>query len=179
MKTGAKQVLSFMNIISWIVFIGLCIKTGAILYSFFVSLVINPEGSKNLHLGLNLSALYRYNTGHYAALVSFILVLSVLKAWLFYLVIKIFLKLNLVQPFSEEVSKLIAGISHVALEIGIITLVATSYCERLMKKGVDFPDMQSYLGGAAEFLLLGGIIFIIAEVFKRGIEIQSENELTV
>jgi hypothetical protein len=44
---------------------------------------------------------------------------------------------------------------------------------------VSFPDLQAYVGGAAEFLLLGGIIFMIAEVFKRGIEIQTENELTV
>jgi hypothetical protein len=44
---------------------------------------------------------------------------------------------------------------------------------------VSFPDLQAYLGGGAEFLLLGGIIFMIAEVFKRGIEIQTENELTV
>ena len=168
-----------MNILSWIVFIGVCIKTGAILYSFFVSLFINPEGAKNLHMGLNLSDLYRFNIGHYDTVVSLIIILSGLKAYILYLVIKIFLKINFVHPFSTEVSFLISGISYVALGTGTLTLIANKYCEWLTGQGVAFPGLQAYLGGGAEFVLLGGIIFMIAQVFKRGIEIQSENELTV
>ena len=179
MKTKTKKILIAMNIISWIIFIGLCIKTGAILYSFFVSLFINPEGAKNLHLGLNLSDLYRFNIWHYDAIVILIIFLSGLKAYLFYLVIKIFLKINFVHPFSTGVSLLISRISYVALGIGILTLAGNSYCEWLIKKGVALPNLQEYLGAGAEYLLLGGIIFMIAQVFKRGIEIQSENELTV
>ena len=95
------------------------------------------------------------------------------------MVINIFLKINFVQPFSAGVSFLISKIGQVALGIGVFTLVALSYITWLTKKGVTFPDLQQYLGGAGEFLLLGGFIFIIAQVFKRGIEIQSENELTV
>jgi hypothetical protein len=111
--------------------------------------------------------------------VSLIIALSALKAYIFYLVIKIFLKLNLHKPFSTEVSVLISRISHVALEIGIITLIANGYCEWVIKRGVGLPDLGAYLNGAVEFLLLGGIIFLIAQIFKKGIEIQSENELTV
>ena len=168
-----------MHIVSWIIFIGLCIKTGDILFSFFVSLAINPEGAKNLHMGLNLSGLYDFDRGHYITVVSYIICLSALKAYLFYLVIKIFLKINLVQPFSTEMSSLISKISRVALGVGILTLIANGYCKWLIKRGVDFPDLEDYLGGAGEFLLLAAIIFIIAQIFKRGIEIQSENELTV
>lgn len=179
MKTRTKQILAIMNIISWVIFVGVCIKTGSILYSFFVSLVINPEAAKNLHSGLNLSNLYSFNIWHYATVVSLIFFLSGLKAYIFYFVIKIFLKINFVHPFSTDVSLLISRISYVALGIGILTLSANSYCDWLTKKGVTFPPLQAYLGGAAEFLLLGGIIFMIAQVFKKGIEIQSENELTV
>jgi len=179
MKSRTKQVLLILHIIAWIIFIGLCIKTGSILYSFFVSLAINSAGAKNLHLGLDLSDLYRFNTRHYVTIVMYIIFLSALKAYLFYLVIKIFLKINFVSPFSTEVSFLISKIGQVALGIGILTLVAVGYVAWLTKKGVTFPDLRQYLGGAGEFLLLGGIIFIIAQVFKRGIEIQSENELTV
>jgi len=60
-----------------------------------------------------------------------------------------------------------------------VTATANKYCDWLTKKGVTFPDLQPVLSGAGEFLLLGAIIFIIAQVFKRGIEIQTENELTV
>ena len=179
MKTKTKQILATMNFMAWIIFIGLCIKTGAILYSFFVSLVINPVGAKNLYLGLNLSDLYNFNIWHYAAIVSLIIFLSGLKAYIFYLVTKIFLKINFVHPFSTDVSLLISRISYVALGIGILTLAANGYAEWLIKRGVTFPDLQAHLGGGGEFLFFAGVVFFIAQVFKKGIEIQSENELTV
>jgi hypothetical protein len=179
MKTKPKQILAIMNIIIWIIFIGLCIKTGAILYSFFVSLFINPVGATNLYLGLNLSELHNFSIWHYATLVSLIILLSGLKAYVFYLVIRIFLKINIVHPFSTDVALLISGISYVSLGIGILTLAANGYTEWLINEEVVFPDLQAYLGGGVEFLLFAGVIFFIAQVFKKGIEIQYENELTV
>lgn len=179
MQTRTKRVLAILNIVSWVLFVGLCIKTGAILYSFFVSLAINSEASRNLYLGLNLSDLHRFSVGHYSTVVCLIILLSGLKAYIMYLVVKIFLKINFVHPFSTDVASLISRISYVALGVGILTLAGNGYCDWLTKRGVAFPDLQSYLGAGGEFLLLGGIIFMIAQVFKRGIEIQSENELTV
>jgi hypothetical protein len=179
MKATTKQILKVMHIISWIIFIGLCIQTGVILYSFFVSLFINPVAAKNLDSGLNLSNIYRYDKGHYISLVSFFIVLSALKAYTFYFIIKVFLKINLVHPFSTEVSQLITRISYFALGIGLIGMVANPYSEWLVKKGIELPNLQKYLGGTGEFLFLAAVIFVVAQVFKRGIEIQTENELTV
>ena len=176
---NTKQILKAMHIIIWIVFIGLCIRTGALLYSFFVSLFINPEAAKNLYAKLNLSELYRYSIRDYTTIVFYVISLSALKAYTAYLVIKIFLKINFVQPFSINISSLISKISYVSLGIGILTLIATVYSEGLIKKGIALRDLQHYTGGASEFLFFGGIIFIISLVFKRGIEIQSENELTI
>jgi hypothetical protein len=179
MKPTTKLILTILHVIAWIIFLGLCIKTGALLYSFFVSLAINSEGAKNLYMGLNLSGLYDFDKVHYIALASLIIVLSALKALLFYFVVKIFLKINLVNPFSKDVSLLISKIGYLSLFIGIVTVFASKDCDWLAKQGVSFPDLQSVLGGAGEFLLLGAVIFIISQVFKRGIEIQTENELTV
>lgn len=179
MKTKTKNILSIMHVIMWIVFIGTCIKTGAILYSFFVSLVINAIAAKDLHLGLNLSELYQYNSSHYIGMVSFVICLYALRAYITYLVIKIFLKINLVNPFSNDVASLIKKISGVAFLIGILTIVANSYSNWLMKREIPLNNLHEYLQGKAEFLFMAGIVFIIAQVFKRGIEIQSENELTV
>jgi hypothetical protein len=179
MQIKTKQVLFILHIISWIVFIGLCIKTGTVIVSAFVSLFINPEAVKNLYMGLNLSSLQQFDEGHYIAVILMIIFLTALKAFIFYLVIKIFLTINLTNPFSTEISFLISGIGYVSLGIGVITVITNAYCEWLTKHGVIFPDLRDYLGGTAEFLLLGGVIFIISQVFKKGIEIQSENELTV
>src|SRR5690349_9829629 len=118
MKPTTKLVLTILHVIAWIIFLGLCIKTGAILYSFFVSLALNPEGAKNLYMELNLSGLYNYDKVYYILIASTIIVLSALKALMFYFVVKIFLKINFVKPFSEEVSRFISLIGYLALGIG-------------------------------------------------------------
>lgn len=179
MNTKTQWAFKTMNILSWIVFIGLCIKAGAILCAFLVSIYINPAGARNLHLGLNLSNLYSFNTGHYTAVVLSIVLLSALKACIFYLVVKIFLKINFVHPFSTAVLSLISSISYVAVGTGLLALLAERYCGWLVKAGVVLPSLEGYLDGSNEFLLLGGVIFIIAQVFKKGVDIQTESELTV
>ena len=74
MKT--KQVLGVMKIMSWIIFIGLCIKAGAFIISFGVSLFVNNEAAKDLYLGLDLSGLYNTNSWYYILMVSLVLILS-------------------------------------------------------------------------------------------------------
>jgi len=45
---------------------------------------------------------------------------------------------------------------------------------------VKMPDTQHLrLGGADVWLFMSVTLFVIAQIFKRGIEIQTENELTV
>ncbi len=164
-----------MHFIFWIIFLGLCIQTGAIIYSFFVSLFINPEGANNLYSGLNLSGLYAFSIKNYVSMVSLIISLSALKAYLAFLVIKIFLKFDFSSPFNAAVVSLITQISHLALGTGVLAIIANGYSRWLAKKGVAV--LQNWEGG--EFLFLAGIIFIIAEVFKKGFEIKTENDLTV
>ena len=173
MKT--KQILDLMKVISWIIFIGLCIKTGALIITTMISIFINPEASQNLYLGLDLSELLNSNRWYYMNMVSFIIAVTALKAYLFYQVIKIFLKINMDKPFSSVMIKLIQKISHIALGIGIVSMLAQNYSKWLMHRGFNIPEEW----GSEEFLFLAGILFIIGLVFKRGIEIQSENELTI
>ncbi len=178
MRTSTKQILAFMNIVFWVVFIGLLIKTGAFLFSFGATL-LNPQAAKNFYEGLDLSGLKAYSFRHYINLVSLLVFLSGLKAYMAYLVIMIFSTINFQHPFSAAIASRIANISYVALSTGFLTVVAVGYSKWLVKAGVRSFDVLRELGGSAEFIFLAGIIFMIAQVFKRGIELQSENELTI
>jgi hypothetical protein len=173
MKTN--QILQILKVASWIMFIGLCIKTGAMIISFFVSLFVNPEGAKDLYMGMNLSEILAFDLWHYIVLGSLIIILSGLKAYLFFKVVKIISKINIINPFSQEIARLISDLSVIALQIGITAFISNSYAKWLMKKEIHF----AYDGGGIEFLFLAGILFVIAVIFKRGIEIQNENELTI
>ena len=179
MEPKAKPILTVMHITAWLIFLGLCVRTGGILYTFFVSLVINPEGAKNLYEGLNLSELYNYSIWQYSVMLSVIVLITAMKALMFYLLIKVFSKINLIHPFSKEISSLISKIGYIALSAGILTAVANIYAEQLTKKGLVLPGLPKHLEGGGEFLLFAAVIFFIAQIFKRGIEIQTENELTV
>jgi len=179
MKKRNQVLMMVLHIIAWVVYIGLMIKTGAILYSFFVSLFINPEAAKKLYLVLNLSELYNYNIVYYIILMTLITLATGLKALIFHWIVKIFLKLNLINPFSREISHLITKIGYVALGVGLLTVIAEAFARALIEKGLNLPGISQNVEGGGEFLMFAGVIFIIAQIFKRGIEIQSENELTV
>jgi hypothetical protein len=179
MKKKTHELLIVMKVLTWIIFLGLCIKTGALIISFFVSEFINPLASKNLYLGFDLSNLKEFSNGQYSAMVVLIIVLSALKAFMFYHVIKFFFRLNLLNPFSADVALLIKKISYVAFAIGTLTMISIQYSRWLSKNGVVFTGSMEFIDSGAAFLFFSGIIFIISLVFKKGIEIQTENELTV
>ena len=179
MKIKTKRMLAILNVLSWIIFICLSIQAGAFLFNLFFSLFINPVGAKYFQKGIDLSSLYAFGTGHFFATALMMILVAAMKAYMFYLIILIFKMLNMVQPFSREVGRLIFKISYVALLVGMLSWSGFQYSEWLVGQGVKLPDMYTYFGGGEVFLFMAVALFVVAQVFKRGIEIQSENELTV
>ncbi|MES1222356.1 MAG: DUF2975 domain-containing protein [Bacteroidota bacterium] len=181
-KITTKQILTILLILSWILFIGVCIEAGGSIFSAFYTLVINPINAATFWEGNDLSGLYKFDPGHFFAETLLISIAGVLKACIFYLIVKILQdkKLNMSQPFSREVRVFIIKVACLALGISFFTAWGVKYTEWLAKKGVNMPDTQHLrLGGADVWLFMSVILFVIAQIFKRGIEIQSENELTV
>lgn len=178
MKTD--QILKLMKFIFWVIFINLCLRTGSFIYQFFHGLFIDLEGSKSIYLNLDLSEHSQLSTNsYYITVMTLIIIPCAVKAYLAYLVTKIFTKINFNNPFNIITSKLLIKISYVALATGILVLISNGYNMWLYKR--DFLSIltELYEAGSGEFLFLGAIIFIIAQIFKKGTEIQSENELTI
>lgn len=173
MKT--QQVIGILQVVSWILFIGLCIQTGAMVISLAISTFINHDGSANFYQGMDLSELMAYSQWHYFAHGSLLVWLSGLKAFLFFQVVKAIGKINITHPFSKDMAQLISKMSGIALQIGITALLTQLYAGWLVEEHVHFTVHAE----GSEFLYLAGILFVIAMIFKRGIEIQSENELTI
>ncbi len=174
MKTKTQTILQVMNVLTWIVFIGILIEGGATLFSFIISF-FNSDAAFDLYKGLDLFPLRETDFRHYTAVVSFMVVLYGLKAYTAYLVIMIMSKINLKSPFSKTIADLIEKISFVLFEIFIISVIFNGYIKWLSESYIiEYENVNS-----SEFLFLAGIIYIIAQVFKKGLEIQSENELTI
>jgi DUF2975 family protein len=175
-----KKMLQILNFIAWTVFILLCIQAGVFLFNTFFTLFINPVDSKYFQRGeIDFSNLYAYGTWSFLNLALMMALVAMVKAYMFYRIILIFKALNIVRPFSSDVGRFILKIARVALFVCVLSWLGTQYSEWLLKQGVKLPLMYKYFGGADVFLMMAIMLFVIAQVFKRGIEIQTENDLTV
>jgi len=177
-KISSGQILKILYVISWIIFIGLCIEAGSFIFKIIFSLLINPNSLNYF----DLSGLYEYDHGHFYVVLLLMSIAAVMRACIFYLIVKILRnkKLNMLQPFSNEVGRIIFKISYLALGTGFFSHWGVNYCNWLVNQGVKMPDIQHLrFDGADVWLFMGVTLFVIGHIFKRGIEIQSENELTI
>ena len=182
-KITTNQILKVLQILSWIIFIGLCIEAGGITVNTFISLFINPLGVENFWEGNEyLSNLYKFDKGHFIVITSIMIIVAVLKAIMFYLIVKVFTdkKLKISKPFSMEMRRFIVLQSYLALGIGLFSHYGAEYSVWLTKQGVKTVDLQSlHIAGADVWLFMAVILFVIVQIVKRGIEIQQENDLTI
>ena len=167
-----------LTVIAWIIFVGLCIEAGALLVNFVFSLY-NPAVLKNLYQKLDLSAMYEQSVGTFYSMYAFILIIAFFKAGLFYDVIKLVSKLDLDRPFSSFVSKKITSISYITFMIGLVSFVARQTAKNLSHKGYDVNSLNDFWVDSQAYILMAGVIYAIAMIFKRGIELQNENDSTI
>jgi len=167
-----------LQIVSWIIFVGLCIEAGAMIVNFVFSL-FKPEFVQNLYQKLDISQMYNTNKYVYFGMYGFILVIAILKAYLFYVVILLLQKLDMLKPFSTYVAEQIKKISYITLEIGILSLVAREISQSMVHYGLESDKLNQFWEDGSAFLLMAAVVYVIATIFSRGVEIQSENDLTV
>ena len=182
MEINTKQILKILYVLSWIIFVGVCFEAGGFIFNTFFTLVINPVDAKHFWPNIDFSSLYRYDPGHFFAQTLLMIIVAVMRALIFYLIIKVLhdKKLNLAQPFNNEVGLFIFRLSYLSLATGLFSWWGVKYAGWLTTKGVAMPDIQNMrLGGADVWLFMGVTVFVISQIFKRGVEIQTENELTI
>ncbi len=171
-------VFTGLHIVAWIIFVGLCIEAGALLVNFIFSFY-RPEFVQNLYQKLDLSEMYALNKWAFYQAYSFILVIAILKAYLFYVVIMLLSKLDLEKPFNNEVAKRIKNISYYTFSIGILSYIAQESAKNLLKRGFETDILNQFWADSQAYILMAAVIYVIATIFSRGMEIQNENDLTI
>lgn len=171
-------VFKALHIVAWIIFVGLCIESGALIVNFFFSFY-RPELLQNLYQKLNLMQLYEDSKLAFFSIYGFILSISILKASLFYVVINLMHKMDLSKPFNTFVATQISRMSYLTLSIGLLSYIARALTEKLMQNGFVTDSLNQFWTDSQAFILMGAVIYIIATIFQKGVEIQNENDLTV
>lgn len=167
-----------LHIVAWIIFVGLCIEAGALIVNFIYSL-FKPEIVHNLYQKLDLSQMYNLSKSAFFGMYSFILVISILKAYLFYVVIRLLSKLDLTKPFSSYVADQIKLLSYYTLSIGLISFISRQTAKNLQHRGFEIDALNQFWADSQAWILMAAVIYVIATIFSRGVELQNENELTV
>jgi hypothetical protein len=164
--------------VAWLIFVGLSIEAGGLIVNFFFSLY-NPEFIQNLYQKLDLTEMYNESKMAFFGIYSFILLISILKAILFYIVINLMHKIDLRKPFNTFVSSQILQISYYTLSIGLLSFFARQVTKSLIYYGFVTDSLNQFWVDSQAFIVMGAVVYIIATIFKKGVDIQNENDLTV
>lgn len=167
-----------LYVVAWLIFVGLSIEAGGLIVNFFFSLY-KPEFVPNLYQKLDLIQMYKDSRLAFFGIYSFILIISISKACLFYMVIRLMHKMDLLKPFSSFVSRQILKIGYYTLSIGLLSYIARQIVKNLMHHGFVPDNLNQFWADSQAFILMGAVIYIIATIFKKGVDIQNENDLTV
>jgi hypothetical protein len=167
-----------LRIITWVIFVGLCIEAGALLVNFFFSLY-KPQIVPRLYEKLDLNAMYQVNKWAFFGMYSFILAIALLKAYLFYIVIGLVTKLDLSKPFNDFVSGRITQISYYTFSIGLLSYIGRQAAKGLEHHGLDVDALAHFWADSQAFILMAAVVYVIAAIFSKGLALQKENDLTV
>lgn len=171
-------VFKFLRIVAWVIFVGLCIEAGGLIVNFVFSLY-KPEFVQNLYQKLDLSEMYERSKWAFFSMYSFILVISILKAVLFYVVVILVSEIDLSKPFNSFVSRQISQISYYTFSIGILSYIARQSAKNLQHHGYVIDNLDQFWADSQAFILMAAVIYVIATIFSKGVEMQKENDLTV
>lgn len=171
MKT--KRILKIMYVLAWVAFIGLSIKVGAIIISYVVSLG-NENAAKDLYEGMNYFPYKQNGLVHYSILVIYRILQFSIQAYIAFLVIKLLSNLNIQKPFNENALKWMQRITLCLVVLWAIVVIHNAHVGVLeASTGIKATLLSS------EFVYIAGIVYVFSLLFKRGLELQSENDLTI
>jgi hypothetical protein len=171
-------IFNTLHVVAWVIFIGLCIEAGGLIVNFIFS-YYKPEFIQRLYQKLDLSAMYIRSQTAFFSMYSFVLSIAILKAYLFYLVIKLSSKLNILKPFNSVVAEQITQISYYTFAIGLVSYIARQSAKNLLHREFVIDALNQFWVDSQAFILMAAIIYIIATIFSKGIELQQEQDLTI
>ncbi|MDQ0640435.1 hypothetical protein QF042_004000 [Pedobacter sp. W3I1] len=182
-KITTNQILKGLQVLSWIIFIGLCVEAGGIIVNTIITSFINPHGMRNFwdREGY-LSSVYKFDQGYFMVITLVMIIVAVLKAIMFYLIVKLFIdkKLSISRPFSLELKHFILMQAFLVLGIGFFAHLGYKFTIWLTEKGVGVANLHSLnMDGADVWFFMAVVLFIIVQVVNKGIEVQQENDLTI
>ncbi len=176
-KTKNETVLTVLKIFALLalLYYGILSVLYLVLY---VSSLFSAQLFSNIYNGLGLPELKEQNFLKYTLTVLLLVALSVLKANVWYRAVLIIQNIKIENPFSIKITRRLEKMSYNLLYIWILGFVASTFSYWLTTQSEMAGSLKEQLS-SKEFLFMAGLLFIVSQIFRHGVEIQSENDLTV
>ena len=181
-RITSTHLLTVLLIISALIFVGLSIEAGGILFNMIYAMGFNPAAAKSYWLGADLSGVFAASKTWFFTLTCLMTIVAILKAILFYLIVHLLMKkrLDLEQPFRQSFQRFMSLAAWVAFGIGLFALWGIRYRSQLIGGGLAVPDNDLlHFAGHDVWLFMAVILAVVSLILKKGIELQRENELTI
>ncbi|QEC66791.1 DUF2975 domain-containing protein [Panacibacter ginsenosidivorans] len=177
MKTRTEKILVVLKILALLGAIKYSIDCGAQLTNFVASFINTEWAKRTYEVNLDIFNIREKSIAYYSYAMCLTIAVSALKATIWYVVYALLMKLKLKTPFSMEVEKKFESIAFLLLAVWIVSAIFWKiYAYYLTQDtGIQLPANNS----SDEYFFMAGIVYIISQIFKRGIEMQEENQLTV
>ena len=172
--TKTVRLLKFMRIVSWVIFVGLLIQTGTYLVKYLLNLA-EPDKAILTFDRIDVSAILEYSFMDYSVQVLMAVASFGINALIWYQLIKVFSELDINNPFGIDLVKKLEMISYILAGSAAISFFYNMHTEIIMLHidgfyGLEVPNTS---------ILIAVVVYIISQIFRRGVEIQNENKLTV
>jgi hypothetical protein len=177
MKTRTEKILVVLRILAFMGAIKYSIDCGAQLTHFVASFINTDWAKRTYEVNLDIFNIREKSIPYYSYAMCLTIAVSALKATIWYVVYALLTKLKLQTPFSMEVEKKLESIAFLALGVWIVSSIFWAIYTYYLAQdtGIQLPGNNT----GDEYLFMAGIVYIISQIFKRGIEIEEENQLTV
>lgn len=176
------QFLKILYFFTWFIFIGLLINTGGFIWNTVFVLLFNGKGSADFWNDLNFQNLFEFNKNYFLFLCLLLISVSILKTWLFFTIENILnqKKLNFDKPFQLELYNFVLKIMRICFFIALVSIIATKFTKWLVSKSVVLNEYEILADfGTANWLFISIILLVIAKIIKKGIDLQTEIDLTI
>ena len=88
-------------------------------------------------------------------------------------------KFDLAKPFNSYVARQITNISYYTFSIGLISYIGRQSIKKFPHYEFETETLNQFWADSQAFIIMAAVVYIIATIFSRGIELQKENDLTV
>ncbi len=185
MKTQTEKILTILRVIAWIGYVGWLLIFGAVvIMSFFGLLSSSAEFTKlpvmNIdNLEITFQTMKEKYPNHFIVYVGLMIIETFLVLKIWEISKNILSNMNVQSPFSQEMARKIEKIAWLIFVCWLIEMAGNLYNKYFLITTNGGNELEFKLSTGFSYLYMAGIIYLISQIFKRGVELQEENELTV